>query len=577
MRCFSLTLRSATLFSMMTLITACTSSESVESSSILINTANLFTADIEVPAGEDLVGLYSFNSSNGRSAERARFYQGDEMSFAMNTNQSLQGFEYHAYVYQNENGRDAVYLYKYSKSASTKISELWNYDGEICAIHPVLKGNQSIYDEQARHKSKLAHHERINVEIPLTPSQACDSTINQFIEISFEEGLSSDKLKLTQLSLINRAALIDYDYLTTETDSDGKTLSFRGRDLGLFDNRNGTMAMKSPEETLNWSTLIANNSDVIYATQTSNSQVLIQTNTDIYVVSIADLFFFEDVGSSVVPDNIERILFENSARTLDVPNPSSSVLVASNGNTFIIQDGDALYIYLDGVFEKIYDIPATVFSIQMLMLDNNDIYIAQHYNNGLSTLASVQQAGTDWLTSTSILGGLSADQLIIETDSESLYISTFNLGSGADVGWQARIARDGEITEGPFENSQFILSDRVDQIEKNAYLLSSNYVDANHYMISPSLYDLDIERPNGRQLKRDSSGAIVRDEDGNALGNSYGTIDTTIKNATNLVKVNDIFAYFNTLNSDDSSRKVFVDLSDDGNSSIQQMWTSDVE
>ena len=48
---------------MMTLITACTSSETVESPSILINTVNLFTADIEVPAGDDLVGLYSFNSS----------------------------------------------------------------------------------------------------------------------------------------------------------------------------------------------------------------------------------------------------------------------------------------------------------------------------------------------------------------------------------------------------------------------------------------------------------------------------------------------------------------------------------
>ena len=120
--------------------------------------------------------------------------------------------------------------------------------------------------------------------------------LNQHIEISFEEGLSSDKLKLTQLSLINRAALIDYDYLTTETDNDGKSLSFRGRDLGLFDNRKGTIAMKSPEETLNWSTLIANNSDVIYATQTSNSQVLIQTNTDLYVVSIADLFFFEEMS-----------------------------------------------------------------------------------------------------------------------------------------------------------------------------------------------------------------------------------------------------------------------------------------
>ena len=145
------------------------------------------------------------------------------------------------------------------------------------------------------------------------------------------------------------------------------------------------------------------------------------------------------------------------------------------------------------------------------------------------------------------------------------------------MGWQARIARDAAITDGPFENSQFILSDRVDQIEKIPYLLSSNDVDANNYMISPSLYDIDLERPNGRQLKRDSNGAIVRDSDGNALGNSYGTIDATIKSATSLVKVNDIFAYFNTLNSDDSTRKVFVDLSDDGNSSIQQMWTSDVE
>ena len=55
---------------------------------------------------------------NGRSAERARFYQGDEMSFAMNTEQILQGFEYHAYVYQNEDGRDAVYLYNYGKSST---------------------------------------------------------------------------------------------------------------------------------------------------------------------------------------------------------------------------------------------------------------------------------------------------------------------------------------------------------------------------------------------------------------------------------------------------------------------------
>lgn len=584
MRSFSLTLRSASLFGIITLMSACTSSDPAESSSTSINTEKLFTADIVIPAGDDLTGLYSFNSDNARSAERARFYQGDNMFFEMNTDQSLQGWEYMAYVYQNEDGHDAVYVYNYSKSASKKITELWDYDGEICSILPVLSGNQTIYDDQERHKAKLSHRKQIYVEVPQTPAQACDPLLNLRIEISFEKGLNAADINIAQRTSIARGLMIDYEFSETVTDSNGNSSIERGRDARVFDNRQGAIEFKgiiepsssteSSEETLYWSTVIADNSDIVFAEQVSNTHVLLQTATDLYIALLSELFSFDSLSSSV-PDTIDRILFENSRHTLEVPNVGSSVLVASNGADFIIRDNDSLYLYRDEIFEKIYELPPTVVSIELTLLDDGDIYIAQHYN-GFSTLASAIKAGATWDTSTSLLGGLSSEQLLIDSIDDNLYVSTFNLGP-SEFGWHARVFSAGVLSEGPFENTQFLVSNRIDQTEKTPYILASDDVDANAFMIEPTLHDYDEERADGRKLELDSNENTIRDSDGNAVTLNYGSIGSTIQNASVLVVVNDSYAYFDTLNDDDSQEKQFVDLSENDASSIRRMWTSDVD
>ncbi|GEM_PF-2327999 len=574
MRSFSLTLRSASLFGIITLMSACTSSDPAESSSTSINTENIFTADIVIPAGDDLTGLYSFNSDNVRSAERARFYQGDDMFFEMNTDQSLQGWEYMAYVYQNEDGHDAVYVYNYSKSASKKITELWDYDGEICSILPVLSGNQTIYDDRERHKAKLSHRKKIYADVPQTPAQACDPLLNLRIEISFEKGLNAADINVAQLTSIARGVMIDYESSENVT----------GRDARVFDNRQGTIEFKgiiepssstrSSEEILYWSTVIADNSDIVFAEQVSNTHVLLQTATDLYIALLSELFSFDSLSSSV-PDTIDRILFENSRHTLEVPNASSSVLVASNGADFIIRDNDSLYLYRDEIFEEIYELPPTVVSIELTLLDDGDIYIAQHYN-GFSTLASVIKTGATWDTSTSLLGGLSSEQLLIDSIDNNLYVSTFNLGP-SEFGWHARVFSAGALSEGPFENTQFLVSNRIDQTEKTPYILASDDIDARAFMIEPTLHDYDEERADGRELKLDSDENTIRDSDGNAVTLNYGSIGSTIQNASNLIVVNDIYAYFDTLNDDDSQEKQFVDLGENDSSSIRRMWTSDVD
>lgn len=563
MRRFSSTIQNTLIFLSIVSIVACTSSEPFKGSKTGINTLDLFFSEME----DDSIGVYIFNPGNGRATLRAEHKAGANMAFEMDTNRNKQGFEYLAYVAESSTGGDAVYLYDIDKDAN-RITTLWSTDDDICAILPLFRGTQDIYDESDRHTAILVHQSSIMVQIPANPLDDCDSDDKLLLSVSFEDGLSENEIVRKQESYLPRSTLIDYSFINSQPFIDGRRVTNRGRFATLGDNLSGSMALTDEDLKSLWVIDGPSPSSPIFAAQPTVELVLFQSDTDLYLVDTESLFDIEELDPDQRPQDLSELIFGTSRYTLSAPGSGQALTIKSNGNAFVLQDGDDLVLFEDDEFETIYSAPDGINSFDFYFTDNAQIHVVQRFT-GYETLVRLEKIGDSWSPVAALLDGLSADAIRMDVVENDLYVSTLNLGS--TTGWQAHYFDTINVISATYDNALFVVDTRVDSTDRNVLLLASESVDAEGYLITPSLYIFDYSREQGRKLKLDSNGRIELDKDNEAIAFSYGQLPSTIQSLNTATTLNDKYTRFDVMTDADLTEYYFVDLSDGKGDSLKRM------
>ena len=568
MRRSSLSIRFVSLLLSAVLIAACTSSEAFKGSSSGINTLNVFFSEVEVVADDNVMGVYIFNPGSNKTTLRAQHKLGSDFAIEMDTNRDKEGYEYLAFVGDGEDNSESVYLMDYDKD-SNKIYTLWSYSSEICAIFPELAGNQEIFDASDRHQAKLVHLKRIVAEIPLTPSDSCSDEDKLLVSLSFEEGLASDDIERKQQSYLVRDTLIDYAYVNRVTNENGVRVTKRGRFAFLGDNGSGTISLYDDEGRTFWTANSPDPDSPIFALQTDNETVLLQTDTDLYVGSISSIFEVDQLDPDQIPQNLSDLLFEISGYELGAPGSSELLHHRKNEDDFVLRDGDDLVLYADEEFQLAYSAPVGIQSFDFYLTANSTVLVLQRFPT-YQTLVTLEKIGNVWTTSTAILEGNNAEEIRLDVIDNELYISTFNLGSG-DSGWQAHYFETPSAEVITYDNSIFIVNAKVDSPDREAYIFSSDETDSNDFLLEPGMFVFDRTQDLGKELMTGSGGKIVTDQDGIAIPVSFGNIPATVSSLGNMKTVNRQYSYFQTLNEMGQIEFYFVDLSERIDGSLKFM------
>lgn len=565
MQRFSSTIPFALIALSIALIAACTSSTPFKGSKTRINTQNVFFSEVEVESDDNVMGVYVFNTEKGNSSLRTEHKLGADMAIEMDTNRNKQGYEYLAYVAESSAGDDAVYLLDYDKDAN-RITTLWSYENDICAIFPEFKGIQDIYDETDRHTAILVHQQRIMVQIPPSLADDCDSDDKLLISLSFEEGLGQISRK--QESYLTRETLIDYSFINSQTNVDGRRVTNRGRFATLGDNEAGTITLND-EDFINIWTVQGPDSDTpVFAIQPTVELVLFQSDTDLYLAETGTLFGVEELEPDQRPQDLTETIFGTSRYTLTNPGSGSAVQVESNGDRFVLRDGDTLVLFQDDEFELVYTAPVGISSFDFFLTDTAKILVVQRFPD-YESLVELEKIGDAWTPVASMLSGMSADAIHLEVSENDVYVSTLNLGSA--TGWQAHYFDTINVTTSTYDNALFVVDRRVDSDVRNVLLLASESIDADGYLIEPSLYIFDNSREQGRQLKLDSNGRIELNKDNEAIAFTYGQLASTIQSLEVATTINDRYTRFEVITDEDLTEHYFVNLSDGKGNNLARM------
>jgi len=498
------------------LLTACGDggSSSSSTSTSEINTLNLYFTKNEIR---------SFNSVTGENTWRANYNEGENTLLTLNTDNDKQGHELVVYIDDK-----TIYAMDYVDAKKTPIATV--LDPEICLFSRVVASQES-FEGSTKGDRTLVDQTSIIV-IP-QESGICNKDANPVNQIDFTLANEESNVEIT-VTEINSAqfrgdTLLDFSYTPPSTNSDDDEDNNPGRYGFLgYDNNGKQLNLFDSENKTLWQTSLTDIEAIPTTQQVTKSDVLIQSDGNLYLQDIATLFDIATTEGSSPPsiptESKVAALFESPLHTLSKTS-EDNLQIASNGEIFALVDDGEVFLYLEvsKEFKSITPKDNSVLELELQMTDNGTLLLLRTFADS-QTLVHIN---TTSYTSNSITQG---NKISFHSQGNNVYFNTLT-----QTGWQSAWLNE-NFERTTYDNSIFIFAknSRSATSEKNILLISpvSAYV-LNDEQISPKLYEFDEANTTTGRKQKDSKDFV------------FGEFSVDIREVSNSEVVNDIFGRLN--------------------------------
>lgn len=498
-----------------------------------INTFNIFTFDQTI---------YSFNEDTGISTKRGEFDSGENQFIELNTDESKQGYEYAAYVFEN-----SIYLLNYDKELNAETIELTELfsDQIICGIYPHKTASQAGYSDGRFSNRSSLDLPIITIEYKKA-GENCDPKFNTRDTLSFTSIIKDSSATNEITKSIGKSENVLGDLVT---DYSSNTSSIIDSDINNEDEEKGSVGFMGKKISLanagtantlvfnykidgiadQWEKTFSSSNEIKTIKQASSDQTLIQAGKYIYLLDIETIFSINETNTGIpVQTRIDSMF---SKPHFELPSDSPvEVNNSQNKSTFTIKQDNTLYFYESENFYKIPEnetpIAQNTPKLKFDLTSDDRVLVLQELNN-IKTLVAI--SGETGLSTTI----LSAEEIEFHIENEDFYVNTFELELGS--GWQSHWFKksNNNYSKTTYNNSRFIFIKNLQAEFNSIYLLSSdvNSVDSN--LVKPSLYKYDQTESNGRKKGRSKNNGTV--------DFSYGVLNTDVSKVKTSIIRNDIY------------------------------------
>lgn len=537
-------------------IAACSSNKEDIDNTPDINTFNIFIENIDPPGPGAESAAYSYHPETQTLRERARFYQGENLHLEMDTNRDKQGFEYLAFVAEDDldPSISAVYLLNYDKDSRGRVTKLSAFPSEICGIYPIYTRSSQVIEEQSPLDSTQVNDTVLEIHTASVGFPTCDASTNLAYELDFD----TDDLDSTQVKIKN---YIERAFITDFNGRDDNNV--RGIVYHLVDNNKGQLSLIDSDDTTLWTVELPAGAQRIYAAQVTTSDVLLQTNNRVYVRNIVDLITAANNDDATpTPTPLQERVFGPSYLELVNSDESNPI----TWTTSSVSDGKRLLVHEAGFFEEIYEVSAAASDYQVFEVRNEE-YLVIESEAGQERLIRLTNDGASWNASQALLNSQNADEIIVHYDQSSYYISALNLGGIID-GWTSIQTEHYQTQENTYPNTVFVATKQFSTDPAEIYILQSQDSSAAGELINPELFSYDVDRPDGRKLRTDSNGEIIQ-QNNIAQAVTFGEVSGLVSSLSSTpIQINDSFARIGLLFDDLSTGQFYFDPSETDDESL---------
>lgn len=507
------------------ILIACESGPSTKAPIPEINTFNIYTS------GQNIYS-FSYNEETKTSSRtlRAKFDGGENQFIELNTDDSKQGFEYAAYVFEN-----GIFLLNYDKATNGKITKLTQVaqDAVICSIVPRKTASRDAFRDSKRSNRSTRDLPILTIEYQNGP--ACTPASNFRDTLDFSAVIDDNPFVNTVSKSAGKSEFVlgelvtDYAsaglVLSNDSQSNKGSTGFLGFDtIGKKLVLNYTVDGEDDQ----WSTSLISLQDRLpLSQQVSNLHVLVQNDDELYVLNTVDIFKINTEASNVPVQARIDDLFQFP--TTIMPNETTVEVSRSQyRDKFLIKHDNALFFFQNGNFTQIpsnqiqnepkIDFDLTANDIALVIQENFDS------SQSLILIPALSEQASTLIT---------AEKIELQVIDNEFYVNTLELNPGA--GWQAHWYRNNLSAPASYNNSRFVFSHDLREINNTLLLLSSDDSVSAEIMIKPSLFIFDKNQANGRK-KGITEGKVKRRVDF-----SLGQFNTNISTIEHGSIVNDLF------------------------------------
>jgi len=510
------------------LISACSDDGSSSSNAKTdLKTTNIYFTQNEIR---------SFNPNTGLDIPLADYGNGEHKLLMLNTDNDKEGYE--EIIYTNEN---TIYSMDTETLIKSSLASVLN-DTEVC-IFPNTIPDQSAFEGSTKGDRILVDHTSIFIT-PKTTTE-CDTEAAKITKVDFTD---KDNITIREISAANLwgDTILDDTGSRSNTNDDGEVTSTPGRygflgsnfnslkssvELSFYDHENNTL----------WATSFPVATALPTINQVTPTDVLIQINGELYLKSIEELFQAGVVDSGpITPDSKVAALFDPTERIDPLLRTDISELqIASNGNTFAIEDDGKVFFY-DETLKKFRSLEVeedTVLKVQIKMTDDGTLLLHRTFANTESLL----RINTTSDAIASIVNDGPDHKINFQTEDNNIYINT-----SSQTDWQAEWINP-QSTSVSYDKSMFVFSknSRAANADTEIFLIASDEeITTDGNLTQAKLYAFDPGNiKNGRKQYRKDKNSPITDF-------IFGEFSVDIKSISSSEITNDIYGRLKTSNSE---------------------------
>lgn len=550
--CLRMRLARSTSLALLTVVTALTMAGCSDkradpgASAADINTNNYFTE------GQS---LRIFNPETSQSVQVDTFDTGSNQLVNFDTDVNKQGFEYTVYA---KDGR--IYIKAHEKNGALP-QAMVSTQSHICGLY--ARKSAVLNETSSAISDSLLIQDLYIVDVVTNVSPDCDPMTSQYHEVDFSVlnpasansgvvGWQLLRWKENSSAFVLGTMLRNYRPIIVK---DPETDEFIRWGYIGYDVRSKTVQFYNQSARLIWQTPIESNDTIPQFFQASEDLVLIQSDQDIYVRNIPDLYVMgqeENLqGGELSSDSAIGQIFDLVDLETESADATQPVSVQSDGKNFAVKDGPYLHYYdadnslgfLNApVYQASNDVTDFEFSIfpssppQLLI---NNIFIDSEDESRHESLDTLT---TDSLEISNLAYG---EDVQYEAIDNILYVNTFKQDIAPS--WQAhRIVTPINMpsSKSTYELSMFVFAE--DRRTQNTYklMLQATETTESGELVSPRIGPFSPTQQTGIY-------------DGNVFGTINGNVQSSnLPDYQNFV-MNDIYGGFFTQTGDTANLYYF--------------------
>jgi len=491
------------------LLVACASDESSPKKSDELDTQHLYINDSKIYSFEPNEG----NSKTGKSFKHAVFNPGT-IPLRLNTNEDKQGFEFIVFIDDNE-----VRILDYIEMRNFSLS---TFSGQACNLYPRIVASDKAFVTG----SKFVHHDSSVIVGLISSSENCEdiekgSTHERLILLDFKikdnrvkfeidqvsesEIATITKTELMPSSVATKNKLFNGDLLIQYGDVDSKSFGFLGTSTPSND-----IVFYNEDYEVEWSYDPGPNIDVIKVKQFSRTEALVSIDTEMYRLSINDIFTATQLSEDPLTSSLSKIntLFDQPTYDLPVFETEPAIYeIIENSLSFAVQIGNSVFSDTDNDLTHVNNPSdeASIVRVTPYLMSNSAIIIHTKQQN--TDQVSIVEKDSD---SEITLDTGNKKITMVRVAGNKVYVNLFDPDYPSDLSKAEARLYDAEtnidrLDPTIYKHSQFVSLPDARRTTPNIMLLSADISTSDSGVQStsnPSLYAFDSNEINGRKQAR---------------------------------------------------------------------------